>query len=286
MCWPTSPPSARRCTRHGPAAAPPAGALHRAAAEVDTRLAGFVAERYTGAHASEVVALTGRMIRRCEAAQLAALARVEATGVWHDDGSRSCAAWAMRTLDLGYGEAHRRVTCATQLGATPTSSASRHRGRSAWPRCCSPRPRPPERPDAGLAVSDAAVGHDLATFRGICRRLRQAGETDEERAARQRRNRRATATIDDEGMFDFRALGPADEGAELQSLFQPWVDDVLRAGWRAGEVARRPRPGGTPCWRWPAPPPNRSPTPTPTPAPPMPHRRSAPPGSPAGAGHG
>ena len=112
-------------------------------------------------------------------------------------------------------------------------------------------------------VSDAAVGHDLATFaRGICRRLRQAGEDRQGARHRQRRNRRATATIDDEGMFDFRALGPADEGEESQSLFQPWVDDVLRAGWRAGEARTSAQA------RWDAllamaraGPPNRSPTP-------------------------
>lgn len=220
-----------------PATAPDAHrpmSLGALANEVESRLGRFDADRYTGAQAAEVVALTERMIRICHAAQLAAIGRADEAGAWRDAGVRGCTEWVRRTLDRTWGEANRLVETAARLREQPHVARLAASGEITLDRVVTAAETVAERPDAAVAVCTAATRGERAEYRAICRRLRQAGETDEERAARHRRNRRASTTIDDEGMFEFRALGPADEGAELQSLYQPWVDQALRDAWALG----------------------------------------------------
>lgn len=212
----------------------PARTLAELEADVARLLGGFRSERCTGAQAAEVVAATGRIIRLVEAAQLRALDRVDETGAWRGPESRSLAGWTMRTLDCTFHEARARAECAVQLRSQPHIARLAAGGDVPLDKVILAAATTAERPDAGREVAAAAKTHDRRAFKVVCRRIRQAGETDEDRAERQRRNRRATTSIDDEGMFDFHAIGPASEGAELQSLFQPWVDDALREAWALG----------------------------------------------------
>lgn len=203
-------------------------------AEVEYRLGGFDAARCTGAQAVEVVEGTERMIRILQAAQLAAIGRAEETGAWRDTDVRGCTEWVRRTLDRPWSQAHRLVEAARHLREQPHLARLAATGEVTVDRIVIAAETVAERPDAAVAVCTAATRGERSDFNALCRRYRQAGETDEARAARQRRNRRAGASTDADGMFDFRALGPADEGAELQSLYQPWVDQALREAWALG----------------------------------------------------
>lgn len=210
------------------------GSLAALVSEVHERLGRFDAAACTGEQAAEVVVATVAIVRRCEAVRLAALARVEETDAWRSDGSRSCRAWVMRTLDTSYFRAGQLLDTATRLRSQPHVDRLAAGGLVDIDKVLLASATVAVRPDAAIDVCHAAEHSDRKSFRARCRRWRQAGETDEERAARHHRDRRARLGVDDEGMVELRAAGPADEGAELRSLFQPWVDDLLRDSWVRG----------------------------------------------------
>lgn len=232
--WDATPRPPGRPAPTPTATAPRPGTLAALVAEVDERFGRLDAATCTGEQAAEVVTACARIMRRCEATQLAALARVDETRAFASDGSRTARAWTMRNLDIPYARADKLVECAGRLRDQPHLARLAASGQVGAENLTIAGATIAERPDTAVAVCQAATGQDRATFARTCRRLRQAGVSDEDRVARHHRDRRADTGIDDEGRFTIHALGPADQGAELLALLQPWVDDLLRASWRDG----------------------------------------------------
>lgn len=203
---------------------------------VDERLGDVRAESWTGEQAVAVVEAMERMVRRCQAVQLMALGRVAATGAWKADGSRSAPAWAARTLGVGFRQATSLVETSERLAGQPHLDRVLATGSVPVGRVVAASRVAAQVPAAEETLAQAAESCDPGELRATCRRVREAHESPEDRSHRHRASRRATSSVDDEGMFEFRAFGPPGEGVEFESLFRPWVDDALRDAVRAGSV--------------------------------------------------
>ncbi len=78
---------------------------------------------------TEVAVLSSTVAKLAEAAHIRAVGRLDASGAWADDGSRSAAAWVAWHVGLAKGRAGTLVKCARQLRDMPGTEAAMAAGR-------------------------------------------------------------------------------------------------------------------------------------------------------------
>lgn len=85
--------------------------------------------RLTDPEVVEAAELTAQITKLAEAAQVRALARLDVSRAWADDGSRSGAAWVAWHCCLSRGRAGALLKCARQLRDMPSTEAAMAAGR-------------------------------------------------------------------------------------------------------------------------------------------------------------
>lgn len=225
-----------------------AGRLADLVAEVAAVVERLAPEQCTAEQATALVDLFGELARLGEAGVTLSLARVDDTGAWRADGSRSARAWLARRLDIGIGEARRRLEVADGLRRTPHLERLARSGALSAAKLEDAVRTAAVAPEAEAALAAAATTESAKEFRATCLAHRLAAEDDEARQRRHRRSRRVRHHLDGEGRFCFAAAGPAAEGTEFLALFRPWHDQALRALLRRGEAGRVADIGGAAAW--------------------------------------
>jgi hypothetical protein len=242
---PAGPPGPGGPTSDRPARA---GRLADLVAEVAAVVEQLAPERCTAEQATALVEMFGELARLGEVGVTLSLARVDDTHAWRADGSRSARAWLARRLDIGVGDAGRRLEVAAGLRRTPDLERLVRSGAVSTAKLDDAVRTAAVAPGAEAALAAAATTESAKEFRATCLAHRLAAEDDEARHARHRRSRRVRHHLDGEGRFCVAASGPAAEGAEFLALFRPWHDQALRSLLGRGEAGQVDDIGGAAAW--------------------------------------
>lgn len=187
---------------------------------------------------------------RLEAVTVGVADRVDASGVWRADGSRSCAAWLSRAADRETAECAAIVARARSLRRMPQVTAAHRAGGLSTRQVDALRRAEESAPDAFADDEAQLIGWagelDAAGFRKVVDYWRQcAAPEDTDDAAERRHRRRAlrlTKGLHGTGLLDveFEPLGYATFAESLRRIEQDlWVEDWADARSRLGDAARK-----------------------------------------------
>lgn len=207
-------------------------ALQAMGVELGRCVGTFDSDLVTPAQAVAVVEAAESIVRHATALRLLAAGRASSGNAWRGDGRfASPGEWFADATGVGVGDARRTLEAAGQLAALPDVAGSLRSGELSQ--------RQVEEIAAAASVDPAAQGELLEAARrkpfqqlkGLCRTVKnraRSAEDDEARAARQHRLRRATCTVDDDGMGWLTAKLSPERMGEVWGAVEAEADRLFR----------------------------------------------------------
>ncbi len=224
----------------GPGGADGPGArLDTATALVGSVVSELEPDRLTGAGATGLYRSLVDLERLVVAGKTLLAPRIEASGIWREDGYRSAAVMLAALEGVSTGQAHTTLANGQRLARLPATEAAVRTGQLSLPKVTELTSAGVVAPEREGELLRGAGSAPLSAVRERCRRSRATSATEDPLAAvrRIRDGRSFSSWTDAEGAFCYQGRDTADRGAQILSRLGQVATRLRRARRAAGEDA-------------------------------------------------
>jgi hypothetical protein len=201
------------------------------AAEVCSVVAGFDPEVVMARDAMDMVTVFSDLEHAASAGLALAARRVARTSLWQGRGHRTCAHWLAATTGLTVGDAMRLLETAEVAEQAPATMDALRNGDLSIRKANAAGKAEAVDPDAGAELVERAKsdGVSVREIQEDSARIVHAssGETEQDRAARIRRNRSLRIGSNGDGSSWAHVVGPTSDIARLEAALKPILDDIF-----------------------------------------------------------
>ncbi len=213
--------------------------LDAATALVGSVVSELEPDRLTGAGATGLYRSLVDLERLVVAGKTLLAPRIEASGIWREDGYRSAAVMLAALEGVSTGQAHTTLANGQRLARLPATEAAVRTGQLSLPKVTELTSAGVVAPEREGELLRGAGSAPLSAVRERCRRSRATSATEDPLAAvkRIRDSRSFSSWTDAEGAFCYQGRDTADRGAQILSRLGQVATRLRRARRAAGEDA-------------------------------------------------
>ena len=200
-------------------------------------------DELTGDQPAELIDVLLVHERAVAALRLAAIARFEQNNQWRHEGFDSLADWLAAHAGTSKGKATQSARSARQLRDRHKTANALADGQISEDEADTIADAADKNPAAEQDLLDTAKNKNRSNkdLKDKAAKAKTQGETDQQRAARLRKGRRACWRRDRDGHWSIHAKLQPEVGAEMQNHLDQGTDRILSAE-PPGRGPRRPRP--------------------------------------------
>lgn len=207
-------------------------------AELRDGLAVWVADLEPGEFSAEdalrLLDVVSGLKRLASAAETLLAARVAPSGLWKDGSDRSAAHWLARRTGMSVAEAKAKLDTAERLDDLPATAEALRAGRLSDQQAREVTAGAAADSSAEAELLGTAADDSLNELRNVSRRAQAAGEDDETRRRRIRRQRRVRKWVGSDGLYHFTFVGAPEVGAEVNAALAPFTEAAFRQAQQEG----------------------------------------------------
>jgi hypothetical protein len=202
------------------------------AAEVGSVVAGFDPEVVMARDAMDMVTVFSDLEHAASAGLALAARRVAQTSLWQGRGHRTSAHWLAATTGMTVGDAMRLLETAEVAEQAPATMDALKNGDLSIRKANAAGKAEAADPHAGAELVERAKSDGVSAreIQEDSARIVHAssGETEQDRAARIRRNRSFRVGSNGDGSSWFHGIGPTTDIARLEAALKPILDDIFQ----------------------------------------------------------
>jgi hypothetical protein len=202
------------------------------AAEVGSVVAGFDPEVVMARDAMDMVTVFSDLEHAASAGLALAARRVAQTSLWQGRGHRTSAHWLAATTGMTVGDAMRLLETAEVAEQAPATMDALKNGDLSIRKANAAGKAEAADPHAGAELVERAKSDGVSAreIQEDSARIVHAssGETEQDRAARIRRNRSVRVGSNGDGSSWFHGIGPTTDIARLEAALKPILDDIFQ----------------------------------------------------------
>jgi hypothetical protein len=189
-----------------------------------------------GGAAKELYAAFARLERLCFGAKTLLARRIDATGVWRDEGHRDAASLLSEVEGVPAGQARSTVKLSRQLKELPSTEEAVRDGRLSRSKAVELAGAAEEDPRSEDTLLQGADEQDFAAVKERCRRARARRSGVDPMAATRRAhsNRSFSCWFDADGSFRYQGSDTTERGARLRAQIDAVATGLRRQARRAG----------------------------------------------------